>query len=157
MVMMRTFSVLTFLLLLLGGCKKEDSPKQNIEVWNPQYCANLLGTYQMISYCSFYDISDGNTYPDTFTATFTIDTSLEMNSDTFAKVSASFIYFFEADSFDPGIYLTADNGALVFHSSRVSGRLVLDANCDTIKDGHYQFEYYDALWDCDSVMAVKVQ
>ncbi len=153
--------ILTFCIIAWGcqkdvGIQEEDEKLTQNQAWKPLYCPSLLGTYQMTSYCSFFDITNGLIQPDTLTATFSIDTTLEMNRDTFAKASASFITFFDEDNFDPGIYLMVENGTLVLHSERVNGRLMTDSTCDAIIDGGYQFEYFDALWDCDSVWAVKI-
>lgn len=167
MEVLRIFSMVLLTVLILNSCKKEPATlvedEKNVEeektvVWNPTYCKDLLGTYEMKSLCDFYDLTDTTNTPgiDEFNVTFTLDTnSLLFNPDSFLLVSNTFIAYYPPDNFNPNLNLTLENGVLTFTTPNVEGWLNHNNSCDTLT-GFYTFGYYDGVWDCDSIIAVRV-
>ncbi len=165
---MGVLRILSFVILaafLLVSCKKEpvsivedEKEEEQTVLWNPTYCKDLLGTYRMVSICDFYDLTDTNNPPgvDEFNVTFTLDTnSVLFNPDSFLSVSNTFISSYAFDNYDPNLNLTVENGLLTFTTYTVEGRLNHNATCDTLT-GFYTFGYFDGVWDCDSVLAIRV-
>ncbi len=164
---LRILSFVILAALLLVSCKKEpvsivedekEEEEEQTVLWNPTYCKDLLGTYRMVSLCDFYDLTDTTNPPgvDEFNVTFTLDTnSVLFNPDSFLSVSNTFILFYPFDNYDPNLNLTVENGLLTFTTYIVEGRLNHNATCDTLT-GFYTFGYFDGVWDCDSVLAIRV-